>query len=89
MGELRGLKQMNIRLYGTMTTFGLVLNVGMQAMWAFTQMEIFDCIAWAVVLAAVASGAFIILTEPKKKRKAEWMTGRNGLNVLVQRTGRQ
>ena len=86
MGELEGLKRM--RTYGTMTTFGLVLNVGMQALWAFTRLEIFDCIAWAVVLAAVASGAFVILTEPKKKRKAEWMTGRNGLNVLVQRTGR-
>lgn len=88
MGELRGLKQMNIRVYGTMTTFGLVLNVGMQALWAFTQMEIFDCIAWAVVLAAVASGAFVILTEPRRKRKAEWMTGRNGLSVFIQRTGK-
>ena len=89
MGELRGLRQMkNIRAYGMLTTFGLVLNVGMQALWAFTRLEIFDCIAWAVILAAVASGVFVILTEPKKKRKAEWMTGRNGLNVLVQRTGK-
>ena len=77
-----------MRTYGTMTTFGLVLNVGMQALWAFTRLEIFDVIAWAVILATVASGAFVILTEPKRKRKAEWMTGRNGLNVLVQRTGR-
>lgn len=69
-----------------MTTFGLVLNIGMQALWAFTQMEIFDCIAWSVILAAVASGVFVILTEPKKKRKAAWMTGRNGLSVFIQRT---
>lgn len=74
-----------MRLYGMMTTFALALNISGQLIWNLCpKLDIIEVLVWAVFIAVGASMAFVALTEPKRKRRARWMTSRNGLNVLVQ-----
>lgn len=77
---------MKLRTYALIATFGLALNVSGQLIWTLCpKLDIIDVLAWAIFIAAGAAGAFVILTEPRKRRpRPVWMTGRvSGLSVMV------
>ena len=77
---------MKLRTYALIATFGLALNVSGQLIWTCCpKLDIIDVLAWAVFIAVAASMAFVLLTEPRKRRQRPvWMTGRiSGLSVMV------
>ena len=77
---------MKLRTYGLITTFGLTLNLSGQLIWTLCpKLDIIDVLAWAVFIAVAVSMAFVLLTEPRKRRQRPvWMTGRvSGLSVMV------
>ena len=76
----------DLRTYGLLTTFGLVLNVSGQLIWAFFPMlDIVDVMAWAVFIAVGAACVFGFLSEPRKrKKKPRWVTNKaTGLSLVI------
>lgn len=74
-----------LRTYGMVATFALALFVSIQLIWVFRPtLDVIDVVAWSIFIATAASMIFVVVTEPKPKRKASWKTNRAGINVLVQ-----
>ena len=75
----------NLRTYGTLSTFALTLFISVQLIWVFRPtLDVIDTVAWSAFIAAAASMIFVVVTEPKPKRKADWRVNKVGISVLVQ-----
>ena len=78
---------MRLRTYALLATFGLVLNISGQLIWTLCpKLDVIDVLAWAIFIAVAAAAVFVLLTEPRKERQRPmWVTGRNGLSVMIMR----
>ena len=72
-----------MKTYAAVLTMLLAEVFTMVLLWTCTKMEIFSICFWAILMAFLSLYIFALVTEPKKKRTAEWHKI-GGLDVMVQ-----
>lgn len=79
-----------LRTYGMLTTFALVLFVSVQLIWMFRPtLDAINVVAWGVFIAVAAAMIFVVVTEPKPKRRADWRVNKIGISYLAQGSRKQ
>lgn len=74
-----------LRTYSMLVTFGLVMIISGQLIWSLCPaMDIINVTAWSVFIAVAASMIFVVVTEPKPKRRANWRVNKIGISYLAQ-----
>ena len=75
-----------LRTYSMLATFGLAMIISGQLIWNLCPaMDIINVTAWSIFIAVAASMIFVVVTEPKPKRRADWKVNKVGISMLVQK----
>lgn len=74
-----------LRTYSMLVTFGLAMIISGQLIWNLCPaMDIVNVLAWSIFIAVAAAMIFVVVTEPKPKRRADWRVNKIGISYLAQ-----